>query len=424
MPYGIKEGLQSWYFPACSGRMVPVPHRLSSKRVPHGWLWDYLRRMAIPVLLVILMLMTLMVGCCPDTTATSPPAKADKIAPFPRPQITYDPRRYVCYRTETPIAIDGRADDAIWQTADWTESFVDIEGNLKPAPRFETRAKMLWDSTFLYIYAELEEPDVWGTLTRRDAVIFYDNDFEIFIDPDGDTHQYYELELNALNTVWDLLLIKPYRDGGPAVNAWDIQGLKTAVVVKGTINRPDDRDSGWSVEIALPWAVLRECAHKDTPPADGDQWRLNFSRVEWRTEAKDGRYVKVTDSATGKPLPEDNWVWSPQGLVNMHYPEMWGVIQFTTNTIGTQTVDYRPDPVEPLRWQLFSLYYAERNYRQHRGAFTTDLSLLNPGPPETPASPLLRLTATADIFEAVGLGPDSTTAVSITQDGRLRRETR
>ena len=43
----------------------------------------------------------------------------------------------------------------------------------------------------------------------------------MFIDPDGDNHLYYEFEINALNTVWDLLLPKPYRDGGPALNGWE-----------------------------------------------------------------------------------------------------------------------------------------------------------------------------------------------------------
>lgn len=26
--------------------------------------------------------------------------------------------------------------------------------------------------------------------------------------------------------------------------------------------------------------------------------------------------------------PEDNWVWSPQGGVNMHRPELWGEVLF------------------------------------------------------------------------------------------------
>ncbi len=57
---------------------------------------------------------------------------------------------------------------------------------------------MLWDDANLYFATELEEPHVWGTLVERDAVIFYDNDFEIFIDPDGDSHHYYELEPREL----------------------------------------------------------------------------------------------------------------------------------------------------------------------------------------------------------------------------------
>lgn len=38
--------------------------------------------------------------------------------------------------------------------------------------------------------------------------VFNDNDFEVFIDPDGSTHYYKEFEINALNTTWDLELNK------------------------------------------------------------------------------------------------------------------------------------------------------------------------------------------------------------------------
>ena len=31
--------------------------------------------------------------------------------------------------------------------------------------------------------------------------------------------------MNALNTVWDLLLTKAYRDGGSPVNSFDIKGM-------------------------------------------------------------------------------------------------------------------------------------------------------------------------------------------------------
>ena len=59
---------------------------------------------------------------------------------------------------------------------------------------------MLWDDKYLYIGAEMEEPHVWATLTKHDSVIFHDNDFELFVDPDGDNHNTTEFEMNALNT--------------------------------------------------------------------------------------------------------------------------------------------------------------------------------------------------------------------------------
>ena len=162
----------------------------------------------------------------------------------------------------SPIQIDGRIDDDAWKTAPWTDAFVDIEGDVRPRPRFQTRAKMLWDDNYFYVAALLEEPHVWGTLTKHDSVIFQDNDFEIFIDPDGDNHEYYEIEINALNTEWDLFLKKAYRDGGPAINEWEIPGLKTAVHVDGTLNNLMDTDQSWSVEFAIPWKALAEFAHR------------------------------------------------------------------------------------------------------------------------------------------------------------------
>src|SRR5262249_54252544 len=109
------------------------------------------------------------------------------------------PRGYVCYRARTPITIDGRLDDAAWADAPWSEPFRDIEGDRKPEPPLRTRMKMLWDDSALYIAAELDELHVWATLKDHDAVIFHDNDFEVFLDPDADSHLYGELELNALN---------------------------------------------------------------------------------------------------------------------------------------------------------------------------------------------------------------------------------
>lgn len=237
--------------------------------------------------------------------------------------LAQEPKSYNAPKTSTPPKIDGNLEDRAWRAAAWTEDFLDIEGPTKPKPRFRTRAKILWDDQCLYIAAQLDEPHVWATLTEHDSVIFHDNDFEVFIDPDADTLNYYEFEINALNTGWDLLLDKPYRFGGKANNAWTIPGLKTAVHVDGTLNNASDIDKSWSVEIAIPWKVLAEYSKQPAPPRPGDIWRVNFSRVEWQTHIIDGKYAKIPNTK------EDNWVWSPQGVVNMHIPELWGKVRFT-----------------------------------------------------------------------------------------------
>jgi hypothetical protein len=108
---------------------------------------------------------------------------ADEGRGAPAPLAYPSPKGYVCGRAAGSLRFDGRLDDAAWQAAPWTDAFVDIEGDRKPRPRFRTRAKMLWDDEFFYVGAEMEEPHVWGTLTRHDSVIFHDNDFEVFIDP-------------------------------------------------------------------------------------------------------------------------------------------------------------------------------------------------------------------------------------------------
>jgi len=302
-------------------------------------------------------------------SCTENPGEGDEIIPIPD---YHQPGSYICYRTSSEINIDGVINGNEWEQAAWSEYFRDIEGPVRPDPEFKTRMKMMWDDEYLYVAAELEEPHVWATITKRDEVIFYDNDFEVFIDPDGDTHAYYELEVNAFGTPWDLLLLQPYRDGGPAVDSWDIQGLKVGVNIIGTINDPSDTDEGWTLEIAIPFAVLEECAEGGARPVEGDQWRINFSRVEWRVKVKDGKYEKEVDPASGKPYPENNWVWSPQGYINMHMPEFWGFVQFAGQR-KAGSVEFNEPPESEIMWVLRNLYYRQFQYEEENGRYAPDL---------------------------------------------------
>ncbi|MBT8219157.1 MAG: carbohydrate-binding family 9-like protein [Bacteroidia bacterium] len=276
---------------------------------------------------------------------------------------------YQCHFIHSAPTIDGNGNESIWKQAKWSESFVDIEGAKKAMPFYDTKMKMLWDSSYLYILANLEEEHIWGYVTEKNIPIYkYGNDFEVFIDPDRDHHNYYELELNVLNTIWELTLEKPYRNGGPAIDPTNLPGLKTAVGHNGTVNDPSDVDTNWVVEIAIPFQDLYDYRKNYTRvltqprPIAGDIWGINFSRVHWDHEINNGKYQQVPNR------PEYNWVWSQQGEINMHAPEKWGLLMFTDSTY--QEPKWRENKV---RDQLMGLYKLQEAFKKENGFFASTI---------------------------------------------------
>jgi len=225
---------------------------------------------------------------------------------------------YTCHRASGAITIDGKLDDAAWNSAPWTSDFVDVRGKDYPAPMYRTRCKLLWDDKNLYLAAEMQDPQVWGTMTEQGSHLFLENNFEAFLDPAGNGQNYWELEINPLNTTWHLQMSKAYSQGGGPIPDKALTGLQTAVEVQGTLNNPTDRDQGWTAEIAIPWKSL---TGDGQAPRDGAQWRMLLCRIEWPLEVSNGKYQKVL---TG----EKYWAWTPTGAINYHAPEKYGRLEF------------------------------------------------------------------------------------------------
>ncbi len=262
-----------------------------------------------------------------------------------------------CYRPRTPLSIDGARSAPAWQKAPKSPRFVDT---VTGAPAlFDTRTAMLWDEQNFYVGFWIEEPFVEAQHTERDSIIFQENDVEVFIDG-GDC--YYEFEINALNTVYEIMFIwrnaytrgsrfdvpefdllshKVYSFGGDydrqpatfwtgthprgtrwAFLDWDFPGLRTAVKVDGRINDPSTLDKGWTVEIAFPWSGMQHLANgRSLPPKDGDTWRMFF-----------GRFEKLVMS--GKEVdPHPAWVMSPHGVYDTHLPECFPYVHFSNEYI-------------------------------------------------------------------------------------------
>jgi hypothetical protein len=264
---------------------------------------------------------------------------------------------YTCYRTYEPLTVDGRLNEAAWQQAPKSPRFVDmVTGD--PAI-FDTRAAALWDDQNLYIGFWIEEPFVEATRTERDALIFMENDIEIFIDG-GDC--YYEFEINALGTIYevffiwqdaytrgskfdvpefDLLSRKALsfagnydRDGSSfwwgthprkarwAFLDWDFSGLRSAVHVDGKINDRSLVDRGWTVELAFPWDGMQWLANgRSLPPTDGDQWSIFFGRFE---------RLQVAGAI---PQPQPAWCWNKHGVLDTHVPECFTRVHFSSQDV-------------------------------------------------------------------------------------------
>lgn len=275
------------------------------------------------------------------------------------------PAGYVCYRVAEEIKIDGKLKEESWQKAESTSSFVDISGEGFPEPVYDTYAKMLWDDEYLYVGAVLEEDNVIAKLTQRDTIIYYDNDFEVFIDPDGDGHHYFEIENNAREVIFDLMLDRPYRSGGNFMIQWDCPGLKLAVHVDGTLNKTKDKDKSWSVEMAIPRKALT--INFENLLKAGNYWRINFSRVQW---LKPGQR-------------EENWVWQATGKIDMHMPDRWGFLYFSDKTVGQGKDEFSyPYDMDAYRliWAMFyeqqEYFSKENNYiRSVENFFLTDTDL-------------------------------------------------
>ena len=235
-------------------------------------------------------------------------------------------KKYQARMANWPIKVDGKLNEHDWKQAVLISDFEDIEGAAKPKPTFSTSVKMMWDSQYLYIGAVLEEPHLWGTLKNHDDIIYRDHDFEVFIDPMGDGEQYFEIEINVLGTIMDLFMNKPYKKGGTFDMGWNTTGIQSKIIANGTINDNTDIDSGWTLEMAIPFTAISRIQRPATPSSN-KPWRINFSRVQWTLEP-DGKSYRKKLNQHNKPISENNWVWNPTGVIDMHVPTKWGYLYF------------------------------------------------------------------------------------------------
>ncbi|KAI9920070.1 hypothetical protein PsorP6_015946 [Peronosclerospora sorghi] len=366
---------------------------------------------------------------------------------------TLRPPLYMCVRRRVdctdgeyePMALDGRIDKDEWAHVPWSDTFVDIEGPARQAAVDYplTRFKMMYDDGTLYVGAELREPKVWGTLTEKNSVLYHENDFEVFLNPDGSRHEYYELEINCLNTVWELLLHRPYKDGHSLVNPYNLHSLRSAVHVDGAVNSPTTTCVRWCIELSWSLAELGQFntlrfvqspSTRTAPrhPVATQIWRVNFSRVQYELETVERAYKKVAGTS------EQNIVWAPTGVIDIHRPEKWGYVFFSTHTDlvratreFARTHKAQLDHQMALERILDAVYYKQRAFHALDGTFASTLDRLDARFPTRPVTdllqqpeahaPVLTIETTRENERYVATVQSRTQTWHVTHDGRLWR---
>jgi hypothetical protein len=195
-------------------------------------------------------------------------------------------KRYAVRKTDKPLKIDGKLDEAAWKEVPSTGAFVNT---MNGAPsELGTEAKLLWDDKYLYVAFENADTDVWSSLTKRDDKLWTQETVELMIDADGNGKGYVELQVAPNGNVFDTYLPQ-YRKYEDSIDpkrkpySWNSR-VNAKVVVDGTLNKHEDKDRSWTVELALPLEDVKgmdtEAPLPKLPPAVGDVWRANMFRMD------------------------------------------------------------------------------------------------------------------------------------------------
>ena len=220
----------------------------------------------------------------------------------------WEPPTLEIKRVTAPLVIDGRVSDRAWNSAAQTPLWRDpVSGD--EVSGLDSWAKLLWDDQYLYVAFSGRDTDVWANLTDRDANLWEEEVFELFIDAGRNGTNYLEFQINPANTVFDAVFADARNRKLDEAKARNIEGLESAVYVNGTLNKRDDTDRAWTAEVRIPLAAIPSLGN--LPPRDGDTMRVNFYRYD----------RGAGDDAT-------TLAWSAVGAGTFHNPERFGVATF------------------------------------------------------------------------------------------------
>ncbi len=295
--------------------------------------------------------------------------------PIPEPYKQAPPTSFECRWTDTPLTLDGIADEAAWKHAQSISALhVPWLGDKARMARTATTAKLLWDRDYIYFHCDMEDSDLFADITTHDGELWKNDVFEIFLRPDADKTGYYEFQVNAAGAHFDAFYPKYDLDSIVKQSKIGKFNMGSKVKLRGTLNKRDDVDKGWSVEGRIPWT---DFARTGGRPVIGEKWKLNLCRFDYHADWK-SEELSCVAPITKKKIPPF-----------FHQSEDYATLTFVgadPTTLGVEkkdrptssTVVGFPDPPPPfVAVRALDKYRPEYLVRVEPIPGTTEMLLIN-----------------------------------------------
>lgn len=231
----------------------------------------------------------------------------------------------ILYLNEKPN-IDGIPDD--WQVLQ--NSFRD-EHSLYNSPfRNEVKYNFGWDEQNLYAIIQVHDTQVGTVLEIQDTVGIHLNDaIELWIDSRNDSKNIidgndYHFIIDVLNRAelfrGDKTLMELKPDSSEVPQSAGITPIvyQKAVQVNGRLNNATDTDSGYTVELAIPWSAI------GIEPRQGLLLKMDLCNDD-QDSVLISKEFEQTDTVRDKAFLSRYHYFNWSGLHDFGYPSQWRV---------------------------------------------------------------------------------------------------
>ncbi|MCW3785609.1 carbohydrate-binding family 9-like protein [Plebeiibacterium sediminum] len=279
----------------------------------------------------------------------------------------YKPTTYPLGHFKKAPVIDGINTQNEWDHTPWSSMFVSSISGKPENKSHETAFKMGIYNDTIYLLAKINEDQIWALDSKRNDEYFKDNFFEILIDCDNDEYDYLNIKTNALGIIKGEL--NQYEQNSISNKNIPINQLKIkcATYIQGTVNKPNDTDQYWQLEIGIPVNLKTD----DTDNIDKNgHWKMNFVRSHWPYVVIDGAYKKIINSDTGKLYNGEQFIWAYMFDNPITKLELWGEV-YVNNTNYNNNILTKE---QRIKWELRNIFYAQKLHFEKHNRFANKIA--------------------------------------------------